>query len=276
MKTLIRAMLAAGLTLVVQHGLAQTLPVNVAIAGDTAHATIGPQNDPLADLILTFDDVTGLSTASLGISAQLVSPTDPTLLARLPDPTSVSLPTAISALITIEPPLTGGLSFDRVVTVEIDTELLQYTAGSPFRVFKAPLNGDFRDITREVSPGSVRARSGTGSFSQFMIVADLRASEDVIEEKLSWLYQQVATLGSSDRDELEPMLDDVADAVDAELYNDASGVLDLFTAYVSENAGSSIPEEWAATRNKHNAAGELLSGAASLKFSIAFLRDYGI
>ena len=33
--------------------------------------------------------------------------------------------------------------------------------------------------------------------------------------------------------------------------------------------------EWRATRDVENLAGELIAGAATLKFSVAYLRDYG-
>jgi hypothetical protein len=276
MQSLVRALLALALTSVGAAALAQSLPVAVDIAGNTAHARIGLASDPAAELILNFDDASGLSAASLGISAELVSIQDPILLARLPDPGLTSIPSALPVLITIEPPLLGGLSFRRVVTAEIHTDLLEYTAGTPFRVFKAPLGGDFRDITREVLPGSVRARSGTGAFSQFLILADLRPSSVVIEEKLDWLHAEVATLASSDRATLQSQLDAAEAAVADGRFTDAFGQLDAFSEHVAANAGLSIPDQWRATGEGHNTAGELLSGAASLKFSIAVLRDYGI
>lgn len=273
---LARAFVAICLASVCVQGAAQSLPVTIDIAGNIAHATIGPAGDPAAELILTFDEAAGLTADSLGISADLINPQDLDLLSRLPDLSLTSIPSALPVLITIEPPLQGGLSFRRVVTAEIHTHLLEYSAGTPLRVFKAPLAGDFRDITREVLPGSVRARSGTGAFSQFIIVTDLRPSSVVIDEKLTWLHGQVATLAANDRDALESRLDAVEDAVAEARFEDAAAQLDAFSAYVSTNAGVSIAEQWVVTRDQNNAAGELLSGAASLKFSIARLRDYGI
>lgn len=275
MSALVRFLLASSLALAGAGALAQPLPVDVDVAGNTAHARIGLASHPLAELIVNFDDASSLSAASLGISAELVSATDPALLARLPDPSLISIPSAFPVLITVEPPLLGGLSFRRVVTVEIHTHLLEYSAGTPFRVFKAPLGGDFRDITREVLPGSVRARSSTGAWSQFLILADLRPSETVIAEKLAWLREQTATVPAEDRVSLEAQLDAIEAGVADGRFADAIGQIDAFSAHVSAKAGVSIPEEWSATRDRHNAAGELLSGAATLKFSVGFLRDYG-
>jgi hypothetical protein len=276
MHSLFRALLALALLAVATLGWAQPLPVTVEIAGNTAHVWIGLDSNPAAELILSFDDAFGLSAASLGISAELISVQDPNLLTRLPDPGLSSIPSAFPVLITIEPPVLGGLSFRRVVTVEMHTHLLQYSTGTPFRVFKAPLDGDFRDITREVLPGSVRARSGTGSFSQFLILADLRPSSMVIEEKLDWLHDQVATLAPNDSAALQSQLDAVEAALLDDRFADAFGLLDAFSEQVAAKAGVSIPEQWRATRDGDNTAGELLSGAATLKFSIAVLRNYGI
>lgn len=275
MNSLYRALLAFALTSVWSLGMAQSLPVAIDVAGKTAHATIGLANDPIAELILTFDDATGLSAEALGISAGFIDPQDLNLLSRLPDLNLTTITSGLPVLITIEPPV-SGFSFRRVATVEIHTHQLEYSVGTPLRVFKAPLGGAFRDITREVIPGSVRARSGTGSFSQFMIVSDLRPSTTVIAEKLDWLRSQVDTLDLDDRDVLNPKLDAVESAVAEDRFNDAAGDLDGFSAHVSAQSGVTIPEQWVDLRDQHNAAGELLSGAASLKFSIAFLRDQGI
>src|SRR5262245_62092956 len=74
------------------------------------------------DLTLTFEDVTALSLANLGLSAQLVNPLDPALRARLPQGTTVALP----LLLRLEPPVSGGLSFRGVTTIDIHTQNLVY------------------------------------------------------------------------------------------------------------------------------------------------------
>lgn len=255
--------------------LSNELPVSVSISGNTAIARVGTATAPLADLILTFDDASELSAASLGIRAELVSLTDLSLLSRLPDASLVSLSTDFPVLISVEPPTLGGLSFRRTVTAEIHTHLLPYTAGSHYRLFKAPPGGDFSDITREILPGSVRARGTTGSFSQFLILTDLRASGVVIAEKIDGLRAAASALPSSEQTALQSQLDAAELAVDEARYADAIAVLDAFSAHVSARAGVGIPQEWRATRDADNIAGALLAGAASLKFSIGYLRDYG-
>ena len=84
------------------------------------------------------------------------------LLARLPG--ALAQPDSLfPLLVTIEPPQAGGLAFHRTVRVEVHTHALVYSAGSNYRLFKAPLGGSFKDITDDVAPGSVRATRRTSA-----------------------------------------------------------------------------------------------------------------
>lgn len=254
---------------------AQSLPVAVDIAGETATVRIGSTAAPLAQLTLTFDDASGLSAASLGVSAKLASLTDPTLLARLPAGGLAQLDGALPLLLTVEPPGAGGLSFLRTVRVEVHTHALVYTAGSQYRLFKAPLGGAFVDITDEIAPGSVRARGTTGGFSQFLVLSDLRGSGAVIDGKFARLRGVLATLSPAERAPLASLLDAAEHEVATGDFGAAASVLDAFRERVSLRAGTAIAQTWQAGGALANPAGELLAGADTLKFSIAFLRDYG-
>ncbi len=254
---------------------AQSLPVQVDVSGNTATVGIGNVGQPLAELILTFDDASGLSAASLGVSAQLVNVNDPALLARLPGQTLTRLEPALPLMITVEPPASGGLSFLRTVRAEVHTHALPYTAGSSLRLLKAPLDGAFRDITDEIAPGSVRARGTTGGFSQFLVVTDVRETGVVVEQKFSWLRARIAALPASERPAFEAQLDAAESAVASGDYADAIAALDAIRARASARAGQGQTEEWRATRDGENQAGEIIAGAATLKYSVAYLRDYG-
>ena len=257
------------------NAMAQTVPVRVTTAGNVATVEIGVVGQPLADMILTFDDAAGLSASSLGVSAQLVSLTDPLLLARLPDPLHTQLDSALPLMITVEPPALGGLAFNRTVRVEVHTHALVYAAGSSYRLLKAPLNGAFVDITDEIAPGSVRARGTTGGFSQFLVVADVRASSTVIAEKIASLRARIATLPATERPSFDSQLNAAEAAVASGAYADAIAAIDSLRAHAAARAGHGITQQWRATRNGDNQAGDLMAGAATLKFSVAFLRDYG-
>lgn len=253
----------------------QAVPVTVQAAGDTATIEVKLGNEVLADLTLSFDDASGLSASSLGVSAQLLSATSPSLLARLPDGQLTQVPGALPLLVTIEPPANGGLSFERTVRVELHTHLLAYAAGSSYRLFKAPLGGQFRDITDEVAPGSVRARGTTGGFSQFLVLADVRETGDVIATKVAWLRDRIDALPSGEQAAFDAYLDTVESSVASADFANAIAALDLFRARAAARAGNPLDATWAPVGQPDNDAGELIAGAATLKFSVAYLRDFG-
>ena len=273
MSRLVRWFMFALLALGAPLASAQSLPVQVAVQGNVATVVIGPSAAPVADMTLTFDSPHGLTPAALGVTAQTVSISDPQLLARLPG-TLAALDSAFPVMVTVEPPA-GGLSFDRTVKVEIHTHALPYVYGSSYRLFKAPVGGAFRDITTEVAQGSVRARGTTGGFSQFLILADVRRTDDVVDEKLERLRARIATLPATEAAPLEAQRAAAADAVDQARYDDALAALDALAARVDDRAGTAIPDTWLAGGAGNNTAGELLAGVATAKFSIAYLRNFG-
>jgi hypothetical protein len=254
---------------------AQSLPVLVDASGNDASIVIGDPLNPLADVTLVFKDATGLSPASLGVSVQQVSLTDPALLARLPDASLTALPTALPLLITIEPPAHGGLSFRDTGRLEIHTHALAYVPGSAFRVLKAPLGGNFRDVSDEIAQGSVRARTTYGGFSQFLIVTDLRPTGVVINEKIGYLRDRISALPLSERQPFTTKLDIAQAAITAADYATALGAIDDIRARAEARAGNFLANEWRATRDVTNHAGELVAGAATLRFSVVYLRDFG-
>ena len=270
-----RWLLAIALMLCAQAALALDLPVSVTVVGNVATAQIGSPANPIAELTLSFDDASGLTPASIGIRASTIDITDPNLLARLPDPRLVRPDSALPLLVTIEPPATGGLSFRRSGRFELHTHALAYSLGSNYRVFKAPLGGQFRDTTEEIAQGSVRARSRYGGFSQFLIAADLRETSTVVAEKIASLRARVASLPASEQPPFTAQLDTVESAVASHDYATALAAIDLISDRAQARAGNGLLDEWRATRDADNQAGELLAGAATLKFSVAYLRDYG-
>lgn len=255
---------------------AQSLPVNVQASGNTATIEVGNAlGQPLADLTLTFDDADGLSPAALGVSAKLVNIADPALLARLPDASLTALEASLPLLVTIEPPATGGLAFHRSVRVEVHTHALAYETGSAYRLFKAQLGGQFRDITDEVAPGSVRARGTTGTFSEFLVLADLRETGQVVAQKLAWLRGRVDLLPSSEQGAFDAYLDSAEGAIGRGDWSNAIAAVDMIRSRAAARAGTHLDDQWRATRDVDNHAGELIAGAATLRYSIAYLRDYG-
>jgi hypothetical protein len=250
---------------------------NATVDGDTLHLTVALPGGLGADVALTFEDVDGLSLANLGISAQVVNPTDPALLTRL---AGVSVASGFPVLLRIEPPANGGLVFRGIAALEIHTENLQYVPTTPLRLFSAPLGGNFKDITADMGAGSYRVRGSSGGFSEFLIVADLRPVDQVITAKL---------------DQLEGVLDGHAAEMPATLYANLSARLDAiradfgtgattaaiqevdgFLAVVEQHAGTDIPNEWRAARDLYNLAGYLRAGAMTLRFSLVLKNTPGL
>jgi hypothetical protein len=255
--------------------------VQVSVSGNTATARIGLPgllglpDLTLVDMTLAFSEARNLSPSSLGISAELVSLNDLNLLSRLGDVQLTQLVSSLPELITIEPPATASLSFDRTVRTEVHTHLLPYTAGSRFRLFKASLGEGFRDITDEVAPGSVRARGTTSGFSQFLILLDLRPTDWVVAEKLGWLRNRIDNLPASVRDDYASHLDVAEAALADDDYSGALIALEMIRANASAQAGEELSQEWLAGNTLVNQAGGLMEGVATLRFSIEYLRDYG-
>lgn len=237
----------------------------------TNHATahISLPGDIGCDLDLTFEQSLGLTADSLGISAKLVDPTNLNLINRLPS--SVSVPTAFPVLIAVEPPATGPLAFSGVVSLDLHTHNLSYTTNSPLRFFAAESGKPFQDITTSIGLGSFRTGGSKGGFSEFLVVADIRPVDAVIQDKFQKLQ---ATLDASTMIPaaiLTSLQTQLTAAKNSYLAGDALGASDKvqqFADTVRQDSGAAIPDVWRSARDVTNVAGNLRSGAATLKFSL--------
>jgi hypothetical protein len=240
------------------------------IDGSVATASVSAAGGIAAEITVEFESVSNLSASSLGLSVQTVDPTSLTLLARLPS--GASVPAAFPLLVRIEPPSAGGLSFVGTVGIEIHTANLEYLPGTTLRLFAAPAGGGFVDITRAMGSGSYRGWGTRGSFSEFLIVADLRSVGDVVEAKLDALEALLTTHASAIptelQDELAGYVEETRDAVEG---NDVAGAIDSIDdllALLDEVAGGDLPNLWRAARDVANVAGELAAAAETLRFSL--------
>lgn len=246
-------------------------PPPVTIEGNRASVHLGAAGVSV-DLTIDFEQVVGLTAANLGISARAVTPVE--LLGRLPDAALTSLPAGFPLMITIEPPAAGGLSFSGVYTMELHTHDLAFIAGSPLRLFKAQVGGPFADVTQSIGTGSYRVRSTGSGYSQFLIIADLRADSAVVELKFDQLEALLASHAAS-------MPAGVFSALSSQLTAarnswNAGNVLDAIDGVgtfadavkTAANAGA-IPNVWRSARDIQNVAGALRAGAATLRFSLS-------
>ncbi len=271
--------------------------VVVTVDGDTAYATIsltdgnGVTYD--ADVTIVFDTPQHLTPRSLNLTAELVDPaqidarlasTDNCIGAVCPliDPN-------FPVMITVEPidfPLifsnssrkgqghSVDLSFLNTYQFDVHTHDLIYQQGSLYRLFKAPVGGDFHDVTNDVMPGSVRVRGRGGAFSQFVVASDPRY--DVLGGPLLVTTGKIAALNlrilsAALSDGLRLDLLDLLAQVDALLLVDLVGAiatLDELIGVIDENAGTNIANVWTAQRNVVNDAGEMDELADTLRFSM--------
>ena len=125
------------------------------ISGNSVTAKIQLPGGVEADLSIAFEQVVGLNSNALALSAALISPSDATLMSRMPDPASFSIPAGFPVLVRIDPTPGSGLSFSGVSRVSLYTHNLTFTAGSPLRLYTAHGGGAFRDMTGSLDPGSV-------------------------------------------------------------------------------------------------------------------------
>lgn len=245
---------------------------NLTISGNQVTASVDLPGIS-ADLALTFEQSVGLTASNLGLSAQLVDLHDPGLLSRLPAGLLVSLPAAFPVLLRVQPPPSGGLSFSGVYTLDLHTHNLELTANCPLRLFSAPDGGPFEDITVNMGTGSYRVRGTKGSFSDFLIVADLRPQAAVIGQKFDALSGLLSTYAGAIPG---PVLDDLTHQLQtARAYYqagdnvDAATTVNGFAATVQRNSGTGIPDVWRASGDLPNVAGRLRAAAGTLSFSLS-------
>jgi len=281
--------------------------VSVNISGNQALATISLSNGGNtydANVTITFDTPTNLSADELNLSAEIVDPHDTTLLSRLGCllpllGCSVTVDPAFPVMITVEPlsvpwlfhtsfesgeTLYGNLGFRNTYTFEIETSDLACVApdvgaactATAYRLLKAPLNGTFTDISSDILRGSVRARGSGGTFSQFLIASDTRASLVVELDKELALEDRILAAALSDvlRTDLLGLLAEVQVAVLVTLDNTlAIAYLDQLIGKIQVNAGPNIANTWSSDHSLVNDAGEMLSLAQTLRFTLVRLQN---
>ena len=275
---------------------AASAQVVVTVDGDTAYATISlTDNNGVtydADVTIVFDSPQNLTPQGLNLTAELVDPA--AIQSRLPGGDLICLPLlfcppptvdpAFPVMITVEPidfpwlffsgfdqneTGTGDLSFRNTYQFDVHTHDLPYTEGSLYRLYKAPIGGQFSDVTTDVLQGSMRARGRGGAFSQFIVVSDPREQIGVAVMKLLLLNTRILAAVLDDGLRLD-LLGLVA-KVEALIIIDLTGALDALDQLIAEieaAAGIDIANVWSADHDVTNDAGEILSLAYTTRFSM--------
>jgi hypothetical protein len=221
-----------------------------------------------ADLTVTFETVSRLNLASLGVSARLVSPTDAGLLARLPP--SVTIPAGFPVLVQIEPTPGGGLAFAGIANVQIASPILPATPD--LRFYTSHLGEDFRDMTSLKWDSSYRVIGSTGGFSEFLVLVDRTPRDQAVAAKLDRLDRILADNASAIsgpvRAELAAELAAIRARFQAGDTAAAIQEVDAFLATAERHSGPEIPDVWRAARDRVDVAGLLRAAGRTLRFSL--------
>jgi hypothetical protein len=228
----------------------------------------------LSSLTTTFEQVSGLSLTTLGVSVIPVLPGDPALLARLPE--GVTIAPELPLLIRIEPPPTGGLSFSGITRIQLLAPGLLLPQSAPTRMYAAPNGGRFEDYTDDTA-SAYRVIGARGGFSEFLLVRDPTPFGQVITGKLDRLSQLLTDHAAAIP---APVLADLQTELAAARTHYTQGdpaaaiddVDDFLDTVEQHSGGGEIPDVWRAARDLVNVAGQLRATARTLRFS---LRELG-
>jgi hypothetical protein len=241
-------------------------------SGNSVTAQIQLSGGVEADLSIVFEQAVGLNSNAVGLTAALVSPSDTTLVSRLPDPTATSIPGAFPVLVRVDPSAASALTFSGVYRFFLHTHNLTLVTNSPLRLYRAHAGGPFQDITTSLELGSVRA-GGTGNdMSEFLIVADVRPTDTVIASKFdalqSALSANASAIPAAIASDLQQRLSNARSLYAAANLPAAINAVAGFSDQVKAQSGANIPDVWRANGSLVNVAGLLRAQADTLKFSL--------
>jgi hypothetical protein len=233
-----------------------------------------------ADLKIAFENVVGLTSSALDVTATIVNPLDPALLSRLPGSGvcvppggGVCVPVGFPVLIRISPSASSALSFEGPYTVSFHTHNLHLDPNVPFSLFKSSDGGPFKDITKSEGRGSYRDDGSGGDFSEFLIAIDLRPIDAVVAGK----FDDVQALLNNNADTISPgvlatlqaNLSSARTLYQSGAIREAIVAMTAFSRYVKAHGGDDIPDVWRANCSPLiDVAGLLRSGADTLRFSL--------
>ncbi|EGN74978.1 hypothetical protein A28LD_1439 [Idiomarina sp. A28L] len=226
------------------------------------------------EVSVKFENAVGVAAENFELDFQIVSPLNTNLLNRLPG-TLVSLPADFPVLISIKPIADRGFSFEGVAEIEIYTKNLHYVAGSPLRLFHSSDGGEFKDITVTTGAGSYRARGQMGTFSDFLIAADLRTPVSVVAGKVTafsdYLQAQSSVIESPTYNLLSAALSILQQQVSAGSYGSAQNTVNEIITILETADGAVMPSIWRSSKDLQNVSGTLLAQARTIRYSLRIL-----
>lgn len=226
------------------------------------------------ELHVRFEEAIGVSAENFELDFQIVSPLNLSVMNRLSS-SLLGLPTDFPVLISIKPKSDRGFSFSGVAEIEVYTKNLQYIPGSPLRLFHSSEGSQFRDITVTTGAGSYRARGQMGTFSDFLIVTDLRTPSTVVNTKVSdlrsYLQSQSNRIDAMTYSLLDGLLATVQQQASAGNFSSALVTVNELVTALEMVDNSVMPNIWRSSKDLENVHGKLLSQARSLRYSLRII-----
>jgi uncharacterized protein DUF6689 len=242
------------------------------ISGNELTARIDLPGGLAADLTITFESVVGLNANALALSVTTVNPKDLSFLSRFPS--GVSIPSGFPVVLKVEPTASSALAFEGVYKLSLHTHNLTLGANSPLRLYRSSGGAPFGDMTGFLQAGSVRAGGSGPGFSEFVIAADVRNVDSVINGKFDALANQLsanaAAMSEAVAADLQQRLNQARAAFNTGALVAAIDGITAFGDEVKRQSGAVIPNVWRANGGPTNVAGLLRAGADTLKFSLVF------
>jgi hypothetical protein len=249
----------------------QTVVVPFEVVGNQVKAEVNLLGIIHVRLQITFENVIGLNQNALNITATKILTGDLSILKRITNPTQITIPLQLPVLINITPSQNSTLTFTGAYEVELYTQNLNFLP--VLRLYKAGNGLQFRDITTFTGMGSYRVRGTSGSFSDFLILVDLRSSQTVIQQKFSFLQETLSSNAAQIQpafyQSLQEWLDAARSSWQAGQKSQAVGYLEAMISAIKLDNGASVPNTHRAN-DPHtiNVAGALRAEAATLIFSL--------
>ena len=189
------------------------------------------------------------------------------------------IPSEFPVLIHVDAGSNVEQVFRADIAFEVETDDIDFFRDTQMRLFKAPDGGTFSDISETYGLGSFRVLGKSGSFSELLIVRDLRSNTDVLIAKFLNL-RQILINNQSEIDPpvyatLDLLLDEAENAFIAGDFALALTKIDAFLAEVEEKSGRGIPDIWVSTSgvSQVNVAAKLISEGATTRFSLVVERN---
>lgn len=274
-KTLLKvAVLWLGFSLSSYSTFANAVEVPLTINSQQNNLTASVELSTLVgfDLSVQFENTVGLTPQNMLVEASLLNLADPDILHRLPDSLLTTIPQAFPVLISIRPDPEKGFSFSGVYTIELYTKSLHYTEGTPLRLFHSHQNATFEDITTMTGSGSYRVRGNGGQFSDFIILADLRATNTIIQSKLARLESisiaSQSQLSAGAYQVLSDAISTVSTTINSGNKGQALAAIESLIHLLEADNGTVYPDVWRSSNDLNNVRGNLISAATTLRFSL--------